>query len=79
MTTRRGNRATYRVTTTRHWLVTLERLANTYSGNPRFEATLINLDNDDVFIGSFVYRFTGHYMDERAEAEWIVKHHEAKN
>lgn len=79
MTVRKDNRATYRVTTTKHWLVTLERLHNTYSGNPRFEATLINLDNDDVYIGSFVYRFTGHYMDERGEAEWIVKHHEANN
>lgn len=79
MTTRRDNKATYRVTTTNHWLVILERLHNTYCGNPRFEATLINIDGESDYISSFVYRFTGHYMDEQSEAEWIVKHHEAKN
>jgi hypothetical protein len=79
MTTRRDNRATYRVTTTKHWLVTLERLHNTYCGNPRFEAILTNIDGESDFIGSFVYRFTGHYYSELDEAKWIVKHHEAKN
>lgn len=79
MTRQRDNRATYRVTSNKHWLVTLERLSNTYCGNPRYEATLINLDIEYDYIGSFVYRFTGHYYSELDEARWIVKHHEDKD
>lgn len=79
MTKQRDNKATYRVITSKHWLVTLERLNNTYCGQPRYEATLINLDIDDVYIGSFVYRFTGHDYGEAEEAQYIVKHHENKD
>lgn len=77
MIIRRDNVAVYRLTTeNNHWLVELKRLQNTYCGNPRFEATLINLDKCDTYVGGFVYRFTGHYMDEYDESKWIVNHHE---
>lgn len=79
MTRQRDNRATYRVNSKHHYLVTIERLQNGYCGNPRFEATIINLDIEDIYIGSFVYRFDGHYMDEQNEASWIVDYHEKKD
>lgn len=78
MTRQRDSRGTWRVNSNHHYLVTLDRLPNTYYGNPRFEATIINIDIEDVYIGSQVYRFEGHYMGDAQEAEWIVKYHEDK-
>lgn len=78
MTKRQNNRTSYRVNSIYHYIVTLERLANTAYGNPRYEATIINIDNEDIYLCSYVYRFTGHYMDEISEAKWIVKHHESE-
>lgn len=79
MVRRRDNRGSYRVNSKNHYLVTLVRLENNYYGNPRYEATVINLDNADSFIYSPVYRFTGHYFSEQDEAVWIVGYHENKN
>ena len=57
--------------------VTLIRLKNTYAGNPRFKAILTNLDQLENYdyAGSHVYTFTGHYMDDVGEANFIVEHH----
>ena len=79
MITQRDNRATYRIISNHHYLVTINRLKNDYYGNPRFEATIINLDVDNVYIGSFVYRFSGHHFNEYEEAKSIVKYHEEKD
>ncbi len=80
MTTQRDNRATYRVISKHNYLVTLERLKNDYYGNPRFEATIINTDIDnEYYIGSFVYRFSGHHNSEYDEAKYIVNYHEEKD
>ena len=78
MTKRQNNRTSYRVNSIYHYIVTLERLANTTYGNPRYEAIIINIDNEDIYLCSYVYRFTGHYMDETSEAKWIVEHHESE-
>lgn len=77
MTRRMDNAAVYRVTTDfAHWLVELKRLKNTYDGASRYEATLINLDHCDTYVGGFVYRFTGHYCGDLDEARWIVNKYE---
>jgi len=78
MTKRKNNRTSYRVNSKYHYIVTLERLANTAYGNPRYEATIINIDYEDIYICSYVYRFTGHNMDEIGEANWIVAHHDSE-
>lgn len=77
MVRRRDNKVIYRVNSKAHYLVTLTRLENNY-GNPRYEATIIDLDNSDVYIPSPTLRFTGHYMGDAGEAEWIVKYYENK-
>ena len=79
MVRRRDNRGSYRVNSKHHYIVTMVRLENNYYGNPRWEATIINLDNIETFIYAPVYRFTGHYMNEQHEAEWIVNYYENKN
>lgn len=76
MVRRRENKATYRIYSNSFYLVTLTRLENNYYGNPRYEAIIINLHCAGTYITSLVYRFTGHYMDDIKEAEWIVKYHE---
>lgn len=76
MTKRLNNKTTLRVTTNNHYLVTLSRLNNTYSGNPRYEANIICLDNDDIYCYTVVYRFNGHYMSEYDEAKWIINYYE---
>ena len=78
MTRQRGNKATYRVNFNHHYLVTLTRLKNTYCGQARFEANIINLDVTGEYIGTHVYRFTGHCASEEDEALFIVKYHEDK-
>ena len=78
MVRQRDNRSAYTVTLESHYIVTLERLQNSYYGNPRFEAGIINLDKMGGYIGVHVYRFTGHYMDEYQEARWIVEYHVKK-
>ncbi len=79
MTRQKDNRATFRVVSDHNYLVTLVNLQNTCSGCPRYEATIINTDIEGEYIGSFVYRFTGHYMSREDEAAHIVKYHEKKD
>ena len=84
MTKRMNNKNSYKVMTVKaDYIVTLERLKNTYSGNPRFQATIMILKvyNDititsDNFVYTVCYRFNGHYMSEQNEAQWIVEHYE---
>lgn len=78
MVRRRDNKATYRVNSKAHYLVTLIRLENNYYGNPRYEATIINLDYEDIYIASPSFRFTGHYLGDAEEAKWIVQYYENK-
>ena len=52
--------------------VTIERVQNDRNGNPRFKAGLIIARCNLVMY----YTFTGHYMKERDEAQWIVDYHE---
>lgn len=81
MTTQRDNVAGYMIHTDKDfYLVELRRLVNTYAGNPRFEATIFNLDKCDIidYTAGHVFRFTGQYYCEQDEAKWIVKHWEDK-
>ena len=57
-----------------NYLVTLKPLKNTYYGNPRFEATIIDLNNFNY--SAWQYKFTGHYMGRQEECEWVVAQHE---
>ena len=76
---RRDNKSTYRINVQNtHYLVTLTRLKNDYYGNGRFEANIIDIDNSDTYITTYVYRFGTHYGGDKYEAEWIAnQHHEA--
>lgn len=86
MTKRMNNKNSYKVMTVKaDYIVTLERLKNTYSGNPRFEASImivkdyINETTNSDYIFTVCYRFNGHYMNEQNEAKWIVEHYEKRN
>ena len=59
---------------TSNYLVTLEPLKNTTYGNPRFKATIVDLEN--WALCGWQYTFTGHYYGYDGEAEWVVNHHE---
>ena len=50
-------------------LVILENIHNTQSGNPRFRATIINIET----LENEVYTFTGHYMTRESEARRIYE------
>jgi hypothetical protein len=63
------------------YYVTMLRLNNTYSGQPRWQATIIRTLYVEKFgehVGAHVFRFGGHYGNEEQEAEWIVKYFEKK-
>ena len=83
MTKRMNNKNSYMIKTVKaDYIVTLTRLKNTYSGNPRFEANIMmikdytneTINND--FVYTVCYRFNGHYMDELNECRYIVEYHE---
>lgn len=79
MVKRKTNRTTYLT----HcegvaYAVTLTRIRNDVCGNPRFEAVVTRLESLNGRAGlacSYVYAFTGHYMDDQMEADWIAKRH----
>lgn len=58
--------------------VLLSYLKNTTIGQPRYEAIIIAMDINGQLNGlhNAVYRFTGHYLGDYGECEWIVKHYE---
>lgn len=66
--------------TNNHYYVELLRLQNNYYGNPRFEAHIISLEHIEKYgyCGAWVYRFTGHFISEQAECDFIVGYHEKK-
>ena len=71
------NRTVYKVTYQNNtYMVQLERLKNSNSGNPRFQASIIPVSNTDTI--SFIYNFSGHYYSECDEALYIVKEHIAR-
>lgn len=85
MTKRKNNINAYKVETDRAiYLVSLEHLANTPSGCPRFQANISTLiykeDNETLENKSYfytaVYIFKGHYFGEEKEARHIVEEHE---
>ena len=53
-----------------NYKVLLERIKNSSSGNPRFEATIISESEDVNACARF--RFSGQYTAEREEAEFIL-------
>lgn len=62
------------------YTVVLERIKNTSSGAPRYEATIIYTGPDRGMDRSgYKYRFTGHYYSERQEAEYILSEHLKQN
>lgn len=63
------------------YYVVMLRLNNTYSGTPRWQATIIRTSYVEKFgehVGAHVFRFTGHYGNTEQEAEWIVNYFEKK-
>lgn len=79
---RKNNRNSYRITTPRaNYAVTLDRIRNDASGNPRFEANILVLnvfgeEMDSTFIYTPVFTFSGHYSGDEEEARWIVNQYE---
>ena len=53
------------------YIVTLSRVKKDVNNNPRYEAEIIVIADNYLSL-AYVYRFTGHYMDDREEAKWIV-------
>lgn len=69
------------VTDLEKYYVTMLRLNNTYSGQPRWQATIIRTSYVEKFgehVGAHVFRFSGHYGNTEQEAEWIVNYFEKK-
>lgn len=55
------------------YLIVLQHINNTASGAPRYEATIVYNGKDKGMNRSgYKYRFTGHYLSERQEAEYIL-------
>ena len=66
--TRLNNIITNNVTTDHgNYIVLLERLKNTPSGNPRFDARVISPSGI-----AYHFHFHGHYYSELDESKWIV-------
>lgn len=81
MIRQRDNIGVYKVVTdSRVYYVELIHLENNYYGTPRFEAHIIRIDliNQYDYCGAYVYRFTGHFMDDIEESKFIVNYHEKK-
>lgn len=79
MIKRLNSKSIYDVITERGtYKVLLSPLKNTSSGQPRFEATIIamNINGEPNGLYNAVYKFTGHYLGDYGECEWIVKHYE---
>ena len=77
MTKRLTDKTTYLVERDgRKYAVTLSRVTNTPSGNPRFEALITDMEAlASGYSTTYTYRFGGHYMGKEDEAAWIVDCH----
>ena len=83
MVRQKDNTSIYKVvspTTNNHYYVELIRLQNNYFGSSRFEAHIISIEHIEKYdyCGAWVYRFTGHFMDDKQECDFIVAYHEKK-
>lgn len=84
MLRRMDNKGTYIVESSHGnlYMVTMTRLKNNVYGNPRYEANIIKYvkeyNETPAYIGTYVYRFDGHYMNEYDECHWIVNEHERR-
>lgn len=86
MLKRKNQKSVYQITGEHGaYIVVIEHLRNTACGCPRFSAVIIKLeenqegklkftDGDSLY--NAVYNFTGHYLSERSEAEWILSRFE---
>lgn len=74
MTKRLTNSTAYLVKSKHTYAVTLTRIKNSINGNPRYQADIIVIDFlTNIKISCVAhYTFTGHYMSEQKEAEWII-------
>lgn len=48
-------------------IVILENIKNTRDGNPRFRAIVVDINT----LENHIIKFTGHYMTNQGEAQWI--------
>lgn len=61
------------------YYVVYKRLNNGVNGNPRYEFRIINADAQRHGGGcAIVYRASGHYIGDDAEARWIIEQYEAE-
>ena len=69
------------------YLVSLERLKNTPSGNPRFKAAITVLHTKEPgtrfslkqnYYNTYVYVFHGHYLGDFYEARYSIQKHEER-
>lgn len=77
MTKRFTNSTVYLVQREHTYAVTLTRINNDVNGNPRYKAEFFDTHYlaSDGLACVIHYTFTGHYMSELKEAEWIVDYH----
>ena len=61
------------------YIITLERLHNTNSGNPRFKAVIIKPEDGSKAFYNAVYTFSGHYLSDIDEAREILRQHKTNN
>lgn len=61
------------------YIITLERLHNTPSGNPRFKAVIIHTEPGAEAFYNAVYTFNGHYYNNSGEAKYILDYHRNNN
>lgn len=63
-----------------NYIVYITRIKNNVYGNPRFEASIFNLDKIQYYGASACsYRFDGHFSNLEGEALFILKHHFESN
>lgn len=74
---RLNNKNTYVIKTNkRDYLVTMERLANTTYGAPRYEANVIIINCLQEYQYTASYRIIGSYLNEYDEAKRVVEEYE---
>ena len=61
------------------YIITLETLKNTTSGNPRFKAVIVHTEPGAESFYNAVYTFTGHYFNHYGEAKYILDYHRNNN
>ena len=70
-----NSKSAYKVVNGSHiYLVILTRLKNTYEGNPRFEAQVIHILDNNIpdYLNVRTFRFKGHYYNDYQEANYLI-------